>query len=139
VLIATFSYVKMNIKQLLRFGIVGVTTAVLNLFSIWLLYGIAGIDYRIAVTCSYAITVIVHFLLNRSFTYNVEGTIKAHNAVKYGIMLFINYTITLGVTVVIVEKIQLEPYYGVGCSVFFTAFFSYLLMKHFVFRQKSEI
>jgi len=99
----------------------------------WLFYGKARLDYRIAVTCAYCITVIAHFMLNRSFTYRQKGGAVFPDTTKYLMMLFANYLITLSVTTVTVELLGLTPYYGIVSSVFVTAFSSFLLMKHFVF------
>lgn len=127
------SYIKNHRWQLVRFCIVGLSTFALNFFLVWLFYGKAGLDYRITVTCAYFITVIAHFMLNRSFTYRQKGGAVFPETTKYLMMLFANYLITLSVTIVTVELLGLTPYYGIVFSVFATAFYSFLLMKHFVF------
>jgi len=135
----TLSYIVLHRGQIFRFGIVGLTTFALNFFLVWVFYGKAGLDYRIAVTCAYFITVIAHFMLNRSFTYGQEGSSVAPDTVKYCMMLVANYFLTLGITTVTVELLKLTPYYGIVFSTFATAFSSFLLMKHFVFARKEEV
>jgi putative flippase GtrA len=110
---------------------------VLNLCLVWLFYGKALLDYRIAVSCAYFITVVAHFLLNRSFTYGQTGGAIALDTVKYGIMLLANYLITLSITTATVELARLTPYYGIIFSTLVTAFTSFLLMKHYVFVRKE--
>jgi len=75
-------------------------------------------------------------MLNRTFTYGHEGGSAIPNTAKYGIMLVVNYLITLSVTTVTFELLGLTPYYGIVFATFGTAFSSFLLMKHFVFVQK---
>ena len=131
-----FSYISNHKWQIIRFGIVGVATFLLKLSLVWLFYGKVGLDYRIAVTCAYVITVIVHFLLNRSFTYRrVDGGVGP-DTVKYGMLLFANYLITMLITSATVELLGLTPYFGIVLSTLATAGFSFLLMKHFVFVRK---
>ena len=131
-----FSYISNHKWQLIRFGIVGVATFVLNFSLVFLFYGKVSLDYRIAVTCAYVITLGVHFLLNRSFTYRrVDGGVGP-DTVKYGILLIANYLITLSITSATVELLGLTPYFGIVLSALATAVSSFLLMKHFVFVRK---
>jgi putative flippase GtrA len=133
----TLSYIVVHRWQLIRFCIVGLATFALNFFLVWLFYGKAVLDYRIAVSCAYFITVVAHFILNRSFTYSQKGGSMAPDTVKYCIMLLANYLITLSITTATVELARLTPYYGIVFATFATAFSSFLLMKHFVFVQKE--
>lgn len=136
-LFKTYSYIVQHRWQLLRFFIVGAATFALNFCLVWLFYGKALLDYRIAVSCAYFITVIAHFLLNRSFTYGQKGGSIAPDTAKYCIMLVANYLITLSITTATVELAKLTPYYGIVFATMATAFSSFLLMKHFVFVQKE--
>ncbi len=136
-LFKVLSYIVLHRWQLFRFFVVGITTFVLNLCLVWLFYGKALLDYRIAVSCAYFITVVAHFLLNRSFTYGQTGGAIALDTVKYGIMLLANYLITLSITTATVELARLTPYYGIIFSTLVTAFTSFLLMKHYVFVRKE--
>ena len=133
-----FLYIRSHGSQLVRFIIVGLATFALNIFLVWLFYGKAGIDYRLAATYAYFITVVVHFILNRSFTYRHEGKLLPSDIVKYCLMLFSNYVITLSVTTVTVEFFLLTPYHGTIFSTFITAFSSFLLMKYYVFAKKES-
>ncbi len=121
--------------QLVRFVMVGSATFCLNFSLVWLFYGKVGLDYRIAVSCAYFITIIAHFLLNRSFTYSRRDGSVAPDSLRYCTMLLANYAITLGVTTATVELLGLTPYYGVVFSACTTATSSFLLMKHFVFAR----
>jgi len=132
-------YISLHRWQLVRFGIVGVVTFALNFFLVWLLYGMAGLGYQLAVTCAYFITVVAHFWLNRSFTYAQEGGSAMPDTARYGIMLLINYLLTLSVVTVTVELFKLTPYSGIVFATLATAFSSFLLMKHFVFVQKEQV
>ncbi len=116
-----------------RFGIVGVVTFALNYSLVWVFYGLFGLHYGPAVTIAYIITVLAHFILNRVFTYNSAGSAILNHMTKYGVMLGINYLITLGISVGTVELLALTPYHGVVFATFVTAFSSFFLMKHFVF------
>ncbi len=130
---AGISYFYRQRGQIIRFGIVGVVTFILNYAMVWAFYGLLACNYRTAVTLAYIITVCTHFLLNRAFTYESTGSAILSHMSKYGIMLGINYLITLSISVGTVELLGLTPYHGVVFATFATAFSSFLLMKYFVF------
>ena len=132
-LINTALYLIRHKWQLLRFGTVGLVTFAINLSMVWVFYGKAKIDYRISVSFAYILTVVAHFFLNRSFTFRQESDNTVFDVAKYGIMLILNYVITLIVNTLTVELLGLTPYFGIIFSTFFTALSSFLLMKHFVF------
>jgi putative flippase GtrA len=134
-----FSYISNHKWQIIRFGIVGAATFGLNFSLVFLFYGKVGLEYRIAVTCAYVITICFHFLLNRSFTYRrLDGGVGS-DTVKYGISVIANYLITLIITSATVELLGLTPYFGITFSALATAFSSFLLMKYFVFVRKQVI
>jgi putative flippase GtrA len=133
------SYATTHRWQIMRFGLVGVTTFALNFFVVWLLFGKLELNYRMAVTCAYFLTVIVHFFLNRSFTYQKKNESVTPDTARYIVMLLINYLITLTVVSTTVDLIGLTPYYGIIFSVMFTAFSSFFLMKYFVFPHQENV
>lgn len=132
-----YSYVRSHLSQIIRFSIVGIVTFVLYYILIWCFYGRFEFDYRLAVSCSYVITVAVHFLVNRFFTYRKEGFTMIHDTFKYLIMLAVNYVITLGITMAGVEIFGFSPYFAVLFPIAMTAVSSFLMMKHFVFAGTS--
>ena len=137
--VKTFSYFVRHRWELLRFIIVGLVTFALNFFLVWLFYGKAALDYRMAVSYAYFITVVTHFILNRSFTYRHKAGSVVPVTAKYCAMLFVNYGLTLSITTATVELLRLTPYYGIVFSTFATALSSFLLMKHFVFVRKEYV
>lgn len=132
------AYLVKNHKLILRFGLVGIVTFMLSYFIAWLFYGVLALDYRLAVTVAFVITVIAHFILNRTFTYKTTGSPVVHQAWKYGMMLAINYMINLFASIITVEEFGFSPYLGVIFATMITAGSSFFLMKHFVFLQSEE-
>jgi putative flippase GtrA len=112
---------------------VGIITFGLNYFFIWLFYGLLVLDYRVAVSIAFVVTVAAHFILSRIFVYkNTESPI-AHHVWRYGIMLAINYTINLLASIITVEMFGLSPYFAVVFATAITACSSFFLMRYFVF------
>ena len=105
--------------------------------SFHLFYGLFSLDYKIAVSLAYLVTVICHFLLHRVFTFSAGEQYLMHNAGKYLVMLALNYAIAMTVVWLVVEVVGVSPYIGVVASTAATASASFFIMKYFVFRSKG--
>ncbi|NLW34464.1 MAG: GtrA family protein [Syntrophorhabdus aromaticivorans] len=127
------AYFSQNSTLIARFGLVGIITFALNYFLVWLFYGVAALDYRVAVSMAYVCAVVVHFLLNRAFTYRVHGSSILGHISKYTGLLIFNYSLTIIVTVCTVELYGLAPYWGVAFATMVSAVSSFIAMKYFVF------
>jgi len=132
---AWLDYLREHRGQIVRFVIVGVLTFILYFSLFRFLYGSAGFDYKVAISLAYIVTVLCHFLLNRFFTFNARQRSLGLHAGRYGLMLVLNYVITLFVMWTVVEIIRISPYFGAVVSTAVTAASSFFVMKHFVFRS----
>jgi putative flippase GtrA len=132
------AYLARNHKLILRFGLVGMITFMLSYFIVWLFYGVFALDYRFAITVAFIITVIAHFILNRTFTYKTSESPIVHQAWKYGVMLAVNYMINLFASIIAVEVFELSPYFGIVFATIITASSSFFLIKYFVFLQSER-
>jgi len=122
-----------NRNLIVRFGLVGIITFILNYFFVWLFYGVFILDYRVAVTLAYIVTVMTHFVLSRTFTYKINKTPITHHLWRYGLMLTINYLLSISISIVTVVAFGLSPYFGVVFATIAIACLSFVLMKYFVF------
>lgn len=129
-------FISQNKRSIALFCLVGATTALLNFSVFGLLWHLLQINYRIAVTCSYALSALFHFTANRRFTFKSHGADLHAHICKYLVMILINYTITLCVMHIVVEIFTLSPYFGVACSIATTFGTGYLLAKYWVFRNR---
>ena len=122
--------------QLWKFGVVGVLTFGINFASFALLYGRVHLPYALAATLAYAITVACHFSLNKFFTFSARQQAFGRNLPRYGLMLVVNYLITILAQWTTVEELHLTPYFGVVLATVGTAISSFFIMKYFVFRHR---
>lgn len=132
-------YLAEHRTQLAKFIGVGLVTFWINFLFFHVFYGLFHLDYRIAVSLAYVITVIFHFLLHRVFTFEAAEQHFGHNTGKYVVMLVLNYTITVVAVWFVVEVLRLSPYVGVVASTAATASTSFFFMKYFVFVSKGEM
>ncbi len=129
----SIAYFSRDRALITRFGLVGIITFALNYSLVWLFYGVAALDYRIAVSIAYVLVVVVHFLLSRTFTYKAHSSPVLDHVGKYLGMLISNYFLTLIITICTVELCGLAPYWGVVFATIANAASSFIVMKRFVF------
>ena len=133
------NYVAKHFIELLRFSIVGVSTFFVNFLSVYLFYGTLHLDYRFAASLAYIITTCCHFMFNKLFTFSAGEQKLHHNAPRYGLMLALNYAITIFATSLTVGIFGGSPYLGVVASTGGTALSSFFVMKYFVFGGVAAI
>jgi putative flippase GtrA len=126
-----------NFGQLCRFGLVGIATFGVNFLAFSVFFGLLHLDYRVAVSLAYLLTVCCHFLLNKRFTFGATEQKLRDNAPRYVLMLGLNYVITIVAAWLTVEVVGASPYFGVVASTAGTALSSFFVMKYFVFRDSA--
>ena len=131
-------YVKQNFYQFLRFGIVGGSTMLLNLGVFHLFFSTLEIDYRVALTMAYVLSIVMHYILSRFFTYKSTSVLTGYSMASYIILLLINYGIAFCATWLAKEVLGLMPHYGIILSACITVFISYFYMKYVVFSESVQ-
>jgi putative flippase GtrA len=126
-----------NKKSILSFLIVGGLSALINLFSFIVLWEVIDINYQLAVSISFVLSVIFHFMANRRFTFNSHGAHFFNHVTKYLVMVALNYTITMIVVHAAVEILQLSPYIGICLAIGTTVCSGYLISRFWVFQPKE--
>ena len=122
----------------IKFGLVGFTTAAIYFLVMWFMDAILGIQYTVAVSLAYFVSTVFHFLANRHFTFDAAHGQNGSQIVRYLLMWFINYLITILVVSLSVETLHLSPYIGVCVSVLFTMCVGYILGRFWVFKVNEE-
>lgn len=133
ILLKFYYYFINNKKSILLFLLVGTISAFVNFASFTILWKFANLNYQIAVSAAYVLSVVVHFLTNRKLTFESDHTHFLLQMPRYLTMIFINYLITLTVTHVVVEMLHLTPYIGILLSIGVTINVSYLMLRYWVF------
>lgn len=128
-------YVTTHSGELVRFAVVGTATLLVNVLAVSIFYGLLRDDYRIAISLSYIVTVCCHFTLNKMFTFGAAEHKLIRSAPRYGMMLVLNYLITLTCSWLSVGIIGTSPYVAVIASTCGTAVSSFYVMKYYVFGQ----
>lgn len=125
-------------KSALKFLTVGAISAVVYFASFTLLWKFFGLNYKLAVSIGYVLSVIVHFTANRVLTFRSHGQQLFQHIARYLVMITINYLITLAVVHLMVAVLKLSPYLGIVLSIGSTTGLGYLMAKFWVFRTTLD-
>ncbi|NTU69548.1 GtrA family protein [bacterium] len=124
-------------NKLFRFLVVGVVTFVMYYALLSLLYSYMHIVYWLAIAVSYVISVVFHYLSNRSYTFRASGSRIGGQLLKYVVMAAMNYIIQLIAVFVLYEVIGVWFYYAVVVGTALTFIVGYVLMRGWVFRDNQ--
>ena len=128
-----------HIIQFAMFGIVGSVTAAIYFLVMWAADYIFGSNYITAVSVAYFVSTAFHFLANKYFTFRAAKEEHVHQIIRYLVMWFVNYLITIVVVSVCVARFLMSPYIGVCISVVFTVFISYALGRYWIFKIRGVV
>lgn len=120
------------------FSFVGIATAVIYFFIIWVTFDNFGIGYIISISLAYAVSTCFHFLANRHFTFDAKFGRRDIQLLRYMVLWVINYMVTLFVVNRCVEYFGFSIYLGVCSSVLVTTFIGYFLSRYWVFKIKKD-
>jgi putative flippase GtrA len=116
------------------FALIGGTTAILHLLLFSLLWTWLAFNYLVAVSIAYCAGVLVHFTLNRRFTFRSHGKNLSKHLKKYLTVTAFNFVVTLMIVNFIVKVLLLSPYWGVIFSIGATMMVGYILGRNWVFK-----
>ncbi|NBX85322.1 MAG: GtrA family protein [Gammaproteobacteria bacterium] len=125
---------RLTLLQIFRFGSIGILILIFNYLSFETCYSLLNIDYRIAVSVAYVFSVLLHFFLNKRFTFEMHHTQSSLYIIRYLIMLGVNYIAVMFLTHFIVETLHQSPRFIYIISPFITSTISFSMMKFFVFK-----
>ena len=125
---------------LVRYGLVGLVAAGLDLGAYTFLIGAMGVWYGYAHTFSRAIGGVSGFILNRSWTFGCKGRagLTTHLA-RFAMTYLISYAASSCVLVLLVEWLLLPAVRAKMLAEGIVFFFNFLLLKQWTFRHRVPL
>lgn len=121
-----------------KFLLIGANTAVLQFLALAFLLEIVGLNYKIAATLAFIMSVIFHFFANRYFTFNITGSPQFKQVTRYLAIVIVNCSLTVGVTTLSVETLRWGAYVGTALSILSTVLIGYFGLKYLVFINEGS-
>lgn len=126
-------FIATNRLTILSFLLVGALAAAINFATFSLCLQLASLDYSIAASIAYVLSVVFHFLANRQFTFKQTSGNLSQQLPKYLSLVLLNYLTTLFVMYLIVELLQLSPYLANLTAIGVTVGTGYMLSRYWIF------
>ncbi len=127
-----------NIKQFIKFCMVGVVSTAIDVGMFALLTKVAGVHYLISNVISFLTSLVNSYALNRKFTFRNKHKKIGRQFSKYLTV----YTIGLGLSEIIlfalVEKFDLEEIQAKLAAVGVVLFWNYFASKIFIFDRDAR-
>lgn len=119
--------------KFIRFLLVGGFTAFIQLISLGVALNWLRMDYYFAAGLSYILAVCFHYLANRYYTFRMVGNPNIKELARYLMFVFINFIVTMWVTVFSVEKLHVGPYMGTVFSIMVTVSITFIASRYWIF------
>lgn len=126
-------------SKFISFLVIGVLTACVYFILFTICWKWLGMNYKIAVTSAYIPAVSFQFLTNRSFAFKNRTDNITYQAIKFIMLLAINYVLTITIVTGAVIYLSVSPYLGMLLSLGVTMITGFLISKLWVFKRSQKI
>jgi putative flippase GtrA len=130
-----FTYARAHASQVIRFVLIGLCLAALNLSFLYCLRNLLHLSDPIAVTAMYILGALLHFPAHRWITYGAQDQPIRPQGLRYAAMLAWNFAI-MQTIVGLASRMSISPYIAVMGSTGCTMVFNFLVMTHIVFAKE---
>jgi putative flippase GtrA len=130
-----------NKKEIVSYLIFGILTTLVNIVSFWLMNDIIGMDYRVATTIAWIISVIFAFITNKLYVFNSKSTGIYSLFKELGSFLFfrlLSYFLDLSLMVILIEFIKVDSLIAKIIANVFVVIFNYFASKFVIFKPSNK-
>lgn len=124
-------------KSFIYYVIIGFTTAGLYFCSFVVFFRFVHLHYIIAISIAYLISLVFNFTANRFITFSLHRKQWHLQLIKYLCIAFFNYLVSLATAHVVVENLNLSPYFGTIVAIGMTVMSGYLFSKYWIYRRAT--
>ena len=126
------------IRQFIKFGIVGISSAIIDWGLFYFFNRYLAIYYLFAKALSFIFAVINSYIWNRRWTFRSENTQKMQEFSKFLIVSVIGLLLNTLIMFIAVEKYHLRYIFGLMLATAIVVFWNFLANKLWTFRVKNE-
>lgn len=131
-MIYTRFYAIKLIKQMIRFGVVGLMSNVL-LYVLYLFFTVMGMGHKTAMTLLFVAGTLQTFVFNKHWTFEHQGIVRASFA-KYLLTYFFAYILNLAALFFFADQLGYEHQIVQGLMIVFIAVVLFILQRYWIFR-----
>ena len=127
-------------KEVISYLFFGVLTTLTNILSYVVLSKLFEVDYKLATTIAWVISVLFAFITNKLYVFNSKETnivLVAKEFSSFTIFRLLSYLMDLGVMVLMVEWLKTDDLIAKIVANVFVVFFNYFASKYVIFKKKE--
>ena len=127
-------------KEVISYLFFGVLTTLINILSYVVLSKLFEVDYKLATTIAWGISVLVAFITNKVYVFNSKETnivLVAKEFSSFTFFRLLSYLMDLGVMVLMVEWLKTDDLIAKIVANVFVVIFNYFASKYVIFKKKE--
>jgi putative flippase GtrA len=125
-------------KEIISYLVFGVLTTLTNIVSYAILSKLYGMDYKLATTISWIISVLFAFITNKLFVFNSKGNNIAKEFLSFTFFRLLSYLMDLGIMIIMVEWSNTDDLLAKIVGNVFVVIFNYFASKYVTFNKKDS-
>ena len=129
---------KQILKQFIKFGLVGTSSAIVDFAILNLLVLIFHLNVYLSATISFVLAVTNGFIWNRLWTFKSEG-VKTLEYSKFMFVNIIGLGMNLGIMFVLIQYFGLWYNFAKAVAIVIVMFWNFYASKRWVFEESSKI
>lgn len=125
-------------KEMISYLVFGVLTTVVNIVTYWVLTKVFNVDYRIATTIAWFVSVIFAFITNKIFVFNskdLDINTMIKELLSFMFFRILSYFIDIGMMIALVGWINMDDVFAKILANIVVVIINYVASKYFIFRR----
>lgn len=123
-----------TVKQVFKFGIVGISNTCITAFVIWVMLKPVGCSAFVSNIAGYAVGVLNSFVWNRCWTFRSSVGWR-RSAWRFVLVFGISYLLQLAALFTLNATLSIDPYYNQLLAMLFYTAVNFILNKLYTFKE----
>ncbi|WLD93928.1 GtrA family protein [Alkalihalobacillus sp. AL-G] len=129
-------YKKLDYQKIISYGVIGVIGTIVHFSTLILLVELFGVDPVIGSLAGFILTVILSFLLNKTYTFKVRNRNNMILFIKYGVVSVVGFVMNYLIMYLTVDIYSLHYAIGQAMVVICIPITNFLLNNYWTFQQQ---
>ena len=128
-------------KEIISYLVFGVLTTLTNIVSYVILSKLYGMDYKLATTVAWVISVLFAFITNKLFVFNSKENniiIITKEFLSFTFFRLFSYLMDLGIMIIMVERVNTDDLLAKIVGNVFVVIFNYFASKYVIFNKRDS-
>jgi len=124
-----------TVRQFVKFGIVGVSSTIIDWGIFYILNYYLGIYYLIAKVLSFLVSVVNSYIWNRRWTFRSQDQKKMHEFGRFVLVAIVGLALNTYIMYFAVSTLHLHYIFGLALATAIVMFWNFLINKFWTFKE----